>query len=85
MLVPSVLLPLFSVKTEAWTPREVAQQAVDADVHCVGHCVHLGCWPQNGLSLSRPDLLLMCGGVIPPQDYDFLYASGVSKIFGPGT
>ncbi|KAG9344691.1 hypothetical protein JZ751_010377 [Albula glossodonta] len=36
-------------------------------------------------NLNRPDILVICGGVIPPQDYPFLYESGVCSIFGPGT
>uniref|UniRef100_A0A8D0HPQ0 Methylmalonyl-CoA mutase, mitochondrial n=1 Tax=Sphenodon punctatus TaxID=8508 RepID=A0A8D0HPQ0_SPHPU len=74
------------------TPREVAQQAVDADVHCVGVSTlaagHKTLVPELIKELNilgRPDILVMCGGVIPPQDYDFLYDSGVSSIFGPGT
>jgi methylmalonyl-CoA mutase len=35
--------------------------------------------------LSRPDILVITGGVIPPQDYDFLYRAGVAAIFGPGS
>merc|ERR1712116_68342 len=35
--------------------------------------------------MGRPDVLIVCGGVIPPQDYDFLYNAGASAIFGPGT
>ncbi len=34
---------------------------------------------------GRPDILVICGGVIPPQDYQFLYKSGVAAVFGPGT
>ncbi|XP_043398068.1 methylmalonyl-CoA mutase, mitochondrial isoform X2 [Chelonia mydas] len=74
------------------TPREVAQQAVDADVHCVGVSTlaagHKTLVPElikELKALGRPDILVMCGGVIPPQDYDFLYDSGVSGVFGPGT
>ncbi|XP_069461880.1 methylmalonyl-CoA mutase, mitochondrial isoform X1 [Ambystoma mexicanum] len=74
------------------TPREVAQQAVDADVHCVGVSTlaagHKTLVPEllkELRGLGRPDILVMCGGVIPPQDYDFLYNAGVSSIFGPGT
>ncbi|XP_074919706.1 methylmalonyl-CoA mutase, mitochondrial [Chelonoidis abingdonii] len=74
------------------TPREVAQQAVDADVHCVGVSTlaagHKTLVPElikELNTLGRPDILVMCGGVIPPQDYDFLYDSGVSSVFGPGT
>ncbi|XP_010171095.1 methylmalonyl-CoA mutase, mitochondrial-like, partial [Antrostomus carolinensis] len=74
------------------TPREVAQQAVDADVHCVGVSTlaagHKTLVPELIKELSaldRPDILVMCGGVIPPQDYDFLYEAGVTNVFGPGT
>jgi len=35
--------------------------------------------------IGRPDIILICGGVIPPADYDFLYNNGASAIFGPGT
>lgn len=74
------------------TPREVAQQAVDADVHAVGVSTlaagHKTLVPELIKELSalgRPDILVMCGGVIPPQDYEFLYEVGVSNVFGPGT
>ncbi|XP_078069054.1 methylmalonyl-CoA mutase, mitochondrial [Mustelus asterias] len=74
------------------TPREVAQQAVDADVHCVGvsslAAGHKTLVPElikELCNLRRPDILVICGGVIPPQDYDILYKAGVCNIFGPGT
>lgn len=74
------------------TPREVAQQAVDADVHCVGVSTlaagHKTLVPElikELNALDRPDILVICGGVIPPQDYDFLYEAGVTNVFGPGT
>ncbi|XP_062858309.1 methylmalonyl-CoA mutase, mitochondrial [Trichomycterus rosablanca] len=74
------------------TPREVAQQAVDADVHCVGVSTlaagHKTLVPElikELRNLNRPDILVICGGVIPPQDYEFMYQSGVCCIFGPGT
>ncbi|XP_067274147.1 methylmalonyl-CoA mutase, mitochondrial [Pseudorasbora parva] len=74
------------------TPLEVAQQAVDADVHCVGVSTlaagHKTLVPElikELRNLNRPDIMVICGGVIPPQDYEFLYNSGVSCIFGPGT
>jgi len=74
------------------TPDEVAQQAVDSDVHCIGvsslAAGHKTLVPELVKSLSklgRPDVLIICGGVIPPQDYDFLYKAGASAIFGPGT
>ncbi|XP_033073295.1 methylmalonyl-CoA mutase, mitochondrial [Trachypithecus francoisi] len=74
------------------TPHEVAQQAVDADVHAVGVSTlaagHKTLVPElikELNSLGRPDILVMCGGVIPPQDYEFLFEVGVSNVFGPGT
>ena len=74
------------------TPDEVAQQAVDSDVHCIGvsslAAGHKALVPELVASLAklgRPDVLIICGGVIPPQDYDFLYKAGVGAIFGPGT
>ena len=74
------------------TPEEVAQQALDADVHVVGASSlaagHKTLIPEliNALRRKgRGDILVVAGGVIPPQDYDFLYNVGVSLIFGPGT
>ncbi|XP_050730020.1 methylmalonyl-CoA mutase, mitochondrial-like [Eriocheir sinensis] len=74
------------------TAMEVAQQAVDADVHVVGASSlaagHRTLVPEliKALAdLGRPDILVIAGGVIPPQDYDFLKNSGVAAIFGPGT
>jgi len=74
------------------TPDEVAQQAIDSDVHVVGvsslAAGHRTLVPELSKSLKkmgRSDILVICGGVIPPQDYEFLYKSGASAIFGPGT
>ena len=74
------------------TPEEVAQQAIDADVHVVGvsslAAGHKALVPELTRCLremGRPDILVICGGVIPPQDYDFLFKNGASAIFGPGT
>uniref|UniRef100_A0AC34Q934 Methylmalonyl-CoA mutase n=1 Tax=Panagrolaimus sp. JU765 TaxID=591449 RepID=A0AC34Q934_9BILA len=74
------------------TPKEAAQQAVDADVHIIGASSlaagHLTLLPQlidELKRLGRPDIIVVAGGVIPPQDYDELKAAGVSCIFGPGT
>lgn len=74
------------------TPEEVAQQAIDADVHAVGvsslAAAHRTLVPQLARALkeqNRDDILIFVGGVIPPQDYDFLYKSGAAAIFGPGT
>ncbi|MDF9832241.1 methylmalonyl-CoA mutase [Ereboglobus sp. PH5-5] len=74
------------------TPAETAQQAVENDVHVVamsslaaGHKTLL---PQLVAELKkrgREDILVICGGVIPAQDYDFLLKNGASAIFGPGT
>ncbi|XP_064401329.1 methylmalonyl-CoA mutase, mitochondrial-like isoform X2 [Halichondria panicea] len=78
--------PLFT------TPAQVAQQAVDADVHVVGisslaggHKVLVPKVIEELGSLGRPNILVVCGGVIPPQDYAALYQSGVTAIYGPGT
>ena len=74
------------------TPSEVAQQAVDSDVHCVGVSTqaagHKTLMPELVSCLNklgRGDIVVVCGGVIPPQDYQFLYDAGVTSIFGPGT
>jgi len=80
------LAPLFQ------TPAEVARQAVDNDVHVVGvsslAAGHNTLLPQLIRELEqegRPDILVIAGGVIPPQDYQFLYDAGVAGIYGPGT
>jgi methylmalonyl-CoA mutase len=78
--------PLFS------TPAEVARQAVENDVHIVGvsslAAGHLTLVPELREALEkegRGDIMIVVGGVIPPQDYDALYAAGAKAIFGPGT
>ena len=80
------LAPLFQ------TPAEVARQAVDNDVHVVGvsslAAGHNTLLPQLIRELEqegRPDILVIAGGVIPPQDYQQLYDAGVAGIYGPGT
>ena len=80
------LAPLFQ------TPAEVARQAVDNDVHVVGvsslAAGHNTLLPQLIKELAaegRPDILVIAGGVIPPQDYQQLYDAGVAGIYGPGT
>ena len=74
------------------TPEEVAQQAADADVHVVGvsslAAGHLTLVPalRDALAaVGRPDILIVVGGVVPPQDYDELSAAGAAAIFPPGT
>ncbi|MGD1107601.1 MAG: methylmalonyl-CoA mutase, partial [Terracidiphilus sp.] len=74
------------------TPREVARFAMDSDVHVVGvsslAAGHRTLVPQlidELRALSRDDILVVVGGVIPPQDYRFLYDAGVAGIYGPGT
>jgi methylmalonyl-CoA mutase len=74
------------------TPAEAAKQAVENDVHIVGvsslAAGHKTLVPQvieELKRLGRPDILVVAGGVIPPQDYDFLYKAGVAAIYGPGT
>ena len=74
------------------TPEEVARMAIENDVHIVGisslAAGHKTLMPEliGALrALGRDDILVIVGGVIPRQDYDFLYAAGVTGIFGPGT
>jgi methylmalonyl-CoA mutase len=74
------------------TPAEVARLAVEADVHVVGvsslAAGHLTLVPELKAELEargRGDILIVVGGVVPPQDYDALYASGAKAIFPPGT
>ena len=74
------------------TPREAARQAVENDVHFLGisslAAGHKTLVPQTLdalAALGRPDILVVVGGIIPPNDYDFLYDKGVAAIFGPGT
>jgi len=78
--------PLFA------TPDEAAVQAVENDVHVVGvssqAAGHKTLVPQLIKSLhdlNADNIIVVCGGVIPPQDYEFLLGKGVSAIFGPGT
>ena len=74
------------------TPEEAAQDAVDNDVHVVGissqAAGHKTLAPKLIEALraqGAEDIIVICGGVIPQQDYDFLKAAGVKAIFGPGT
>jgi methylmalonyl-CoA mutase len=74
------------------TPAEAAKQAVENDVHILGvsslAAGHKTLVPQVIEELKkygREDIMIVAGGVIPQQDYEFLYKSGVSGIFGPGT
>jgi methylmalonyl-CoA mutase len=74
------------------TPEEAAKQAVENDVHIIGvsslAAGHKTLVPQiieELKKLGRPDILVIVGGVIPAQDYDFLYKAGAVAIFGPGT
>jgi methylmalonyl-CoA mutase len=74
------------------TPAEVARQAVEADVHVVGASSlaagHLTLVPElraELAALGRSDIMIVVGGVIPPQDFDELLAAGAAAIFPPGT
>jgi methylmalonyl-CoA mutase len=78
--------PLFA------TPDEAARQAVENDVHVIGVSTmtagHLTLVPDLKASLAkdgREDIMVVVGGVIPPHDYEALYAAGAEAIFGPGT
>jgi methylmalonyl-CoA mutase len=74
------------------TPDEAARQAVENDVHVVGvssqAAAHKTLVPALIAALKQEgagDILVVCGGVIPPRDYDFLKTAGVAAVFGPGT
>ena len=74
------------------TPAEAAQDAIDNDVHIIGissqAAGHRTLAPELVKELQAAgadDILVICGGVIPQQDYEFLYNAGVKAIFGPGT
>ncbi len=74
------------------TPEEVAMQAAENDVHIVGASSlaagHKTLVPQlieELRKIGRDDIMVIAGGVIPPNDYDFLFQAGVSAVFGPGT
>ena len=78
--------PLFA------TPQEAARQAVENDVHIVGvsslAAGHLTLVPELKAALvaeGRPDIMIVVGGVVPPQDYDALKAAGTEAIYPPGT
>jgi methylmalonyl-CoA mutase len=80
------IAPLFQ------TPGEVARQATENDVHVVGvsslaagHKTLIPQLIQELRQLGREDILVIAGGVIPAQDYDFLYQAGVVGVYGPGT
>ena len=73
------------------TPREVARMAVENDVHALGVSTlaggHKTLVPeiiQELRNVGRADILVFVGGVIPPQDYEYLYDAGAVGVFGPG-
>ena len=74
------------------TPEEAARQAIESDVHVIGvssqAAGHLTLVPALIAALQQEgadDILVVCGGVIPPQDYQPLQQAGVAAIYGPGT
>ncbi len=74
------------------TPEEAVREAIENDVHAIGissqAAGHKTLVPRviDGLKeAGASDIIVICGGVIPPQDYDMLYDAGVSAIYGPGT
>jgi methylmalonyl-CoA mutase len=78
--------PLFA------TPAEAARQAIENDVHIIGvsslAAAHLTAVPELKAALKkhgREDIMIIIGGVVPPQDYDALYKAGAEAIFPPGT
>ena len=80
------LSPMFA------TPAEVARQAIENDVHVIGasslaagHKTLVPALLAELKAQGADDIIVIAGGVIPQQDYDFLYDAGVQLIFGPGT
>jgi methylmalonyl-CoA mutase len=78
--------PLFS------TPAEVARQAIEADVHIIGvnslaagHLTLVPALRDELAAQGRPDIMIIVGGVVPPQDYDALKEAGVAGVYPPGT
>ena len=74
------------------TPEEAARQAAENDVHILGisslAAGHKTLVPQTIKALKeigREDILVIVGGVVPPQDYEYLFEQGVAAVFGPGT
>lgn len=74
------------------TPAETARQAVENDVHVIGasslaagHLTLVPMLRKELEALGRGDIMIVVGGVVPPQDYEALYSAGASAIFGPGT
>jgi methylmalonyl-CoA mutase len=74
------------------TPEETARQAIENDVHVIGisslaggHKTLLPQLAEELKKLNREDIIIIIGGVIPVQDYDFLYQNGAVAIYGPGT
>ena len=74
------------------TPKEASRQAIENDVHILGisslaagHKALVPAVMDELKALGREDIMIIVGGVIPAQDYDFLYERGVAGIFGPGT
>ena len=74
------------------TPEEVVLQAIENDVHVIGissqaagHKTLVQQLMQVLLAEKVDDMVVVVGGVIPPQDYEYLYQQGVACIFGPGT
>ncbi len=74
------------------TPEEAAQEAVENDVHVIGVSTQAGAHKTLVPALIRElgtagadDIVVICGGAIPAKDYDFLFQTGVSAIYGPGT
>jgi methylmalonyl-CoA mutase len=74
------------------TPEEAARQAIENDVHVIGvssqaagHKTLVPSLIEELRKAGSEDIIVVCGGVIPPQDYDFLRQAGVAAIYGPGT
>jgi methylmalonyl-CoA mutase len=91
--LPLLILVLMLISGHLFqTPAEVAMQAAENDVHVIGASSlaagHKTLVPQlieELRKIGREDILVVAGGVIPPNDYHFLFDKGVAAIFGPGT
>ena len=77
---------------QSQTPDEAAQQGIDANVHVIGvssqaagHKALVPALMEQLKQRNGEHIIVVCGGVIPKQDYEELYAHGVKGVFGPGT
>ena len=77
--------PLHLLRSNLIMDRHVRREAAKQAVEAAGHKTLIPQVIEELKKLGRPDIMVTAGGVIPAQDYDFLYKAGVAAIFGPGT